>query len=322
MVALINNAIKVSDFRIFLLQNEKEERMTQVKGTRPLGASGLIVSSLGVGTNKWNFGKNDEPVLETFQSSLDAGIGFFDTAEVYGFGKSERLLGECMRRTKRQAIIATKYAPIPTRHMGKALEASLERLGMQTLDLYYIHFPIGRIEALMDQTAQAFQQGKIRAVGVSNFSAEQMRRAADRLAHYNIPLAANEVQYNLLHRQPEVNGVLDACRELNVALVAYVPLVSGRLIASTSQAASASSDSSSGEGHETLQKVLQTIAEKRGKSVSQVMLNWLLLRDEHIIPIPGSTKAAHAMANAEALNWELSDEEFTEIDQASSPKKQ
>ena len=297
--------------------------MTQPAYTRPLGASGLTVSPLGVGTNKWSYGKNDAPVLQAFQASVDAGICFFDTAEIYGFGKSERLLGECLRQTGRQAVIATKFVPLPTHQLGKALDASLSRLGLQTLDLYYIHFPLGRIEALMDQMAQAFQQGKIRAVGVSNYSASQMRQAADRLARYNIPLAANEVQYNLLHRQPEVNGVLDACRELNVALVAYVPLASGRMAASLPQpVAGRPSSSSSRKGHNELQQVLRTIAERRGKSVSQVTLNWLLRRDEHIIPIPGSTSASHALNNAEALNWELSDEEFTAIDQASSPLKQ
>ncbi len=294
--------------------------MTQTQSTRALGASGLTVSPLGVGTNKWIYGKNDERVLQVFQSSFDAGVCFFDTAEVYGFGKSERLLGECLRRSEHQAVIASKFAPMPTRRLDKALDASLSRLGLQTLDVYFIHFPLGRIEALMDQMAQAVQKGKIRAVGVSNFSTSQMRRAADRLARYNIPLAANEVQYHLLHRQPEVNGILDACRELNVALVAYLPLASGRLTARPSQPAPARS-SSSNKSHTELQEILQTIAERRGKSVSQVMLNWLLRRDEHIIPIPGTTSAAHALDNAEALNWELNDEEFTSIDQVSSPWK-
>jgi aryl-alcohol dehydrogenase-like predicted oxidoreductase len=293
--------------------------MTQAQYTRALGASGLTVSPLGVGTNKWIYGKNDEQVLQVFQSSLDAGVRLFDTAEVYGFGKSERLLGACLRRNERQTVIASKFAPLPTRQLGNALDASLARLGLQTLDVYFVHFPLGSIEALMDQMAQAVQKGKIRAVGVSNFSAPQMRRAADRLARYNIPLAANEVQYHLLHRQPEVNGVLAACRELNVALVAYLPLASGRLTARPSQHAPARSFSfSSSKGHKKLQEILQTIAERRGKSVSQVMLNWLLRRDEHIIPIPGTTRAAHASDNAETLNWELNDEEFTSIDQASS----
>jgi diketogulonate reductase-like aldo/keto reductase len=154
----------------------------------------------------------------------------------------------------------------------QALDGSLKRLSVQTIDLYYIHFPRGNIEQLMDQMAQAVADGTIRAIGVSNYSAAQMRLASRRLARYDIPLAANEVHYNLLHRQPEVNGVLDACRELNVALVAYVPLASGRL---------ASTTSSSSQGSEVLQTVLTTIAHTRSKSVPQVALNWLLRRDEY-----------------------------------------
>ena len=299
--------------------------MIQEQHTRALGASGLTVSSLGVGTNRWEYGKNDEQVLQVFQSSLDVGVNFFDTADAYGFGKSERLVGECLRQNERTAVIASKFAPLPTRKLSKALDGSLSRLGVQTLDLYFVHFPIGKIEPLMDQMAQAVQDGKIRTVGVSNFSASQMRRAADRLARYNIPLAANEVQYNLLHRQPEVNGVLDACKELNVALVAYVPLVSGRFMTSPSQQESSrlfSFLSSSKEKRQSLRHTLQTIARDRGKSVAQVMLNWLLRRDEHIIPIPGTTAATHALDNAEVLTWELNKEEFRAIDQVSSPRKQ
>ena len=299
--------------------------MIREQHTRALGASGLTVSSLGVGTNRWEYGKNDEQVLQVFQSSLDVGVNFFDTADAYGFGKSERLVGECLRQNERTAVIASKFAPLPTRKLSKALDGSLSRLGVQTLDLYFVHFPIGKIEPLMDQMAQAVQDGKIRTVGVSNFSASQMRRAADRLARYNIPLAANEVQYNLLHRQPEVNGVLDACKELNVALVAYVPLVSGRFMTSPSQQESSrlfSFLSPSKEKRQSLRDIVQTIARDRRKSVTQVMLNWLLRRDEHIIPIPGTTTATHALNNAEVLTWELNEEEFNAIDQASSPRKQ
>ena len=299
--------------------------MIQERNTRTLGASGLTVSSIGVGTNRWEYGKNDERVIQVFQSSLDIGVNFFDTAEVYGFGKSERLVGECLRHSERTAVIASKFAPLPTRKLSKALDGSLSRLGVQTLDLYFVHFPLGKIEPLMDQMARAVQDGKIRAVGVSNFSASQMRRAADRLARYNIPLAANEVRYNLLHREPEVNGVLDVCKELNVALIAYVPLVSGWLIKSSSQQESSrlfSFLSSSKKKCQPLQDTLQTIARDREKSITQVMLNWLLRRDEHIIPIPGTTTAAHALNNAEVLTWELNEEEFNAIGQASSTWKQ
>ena len=284
--------------------------MIQGKQGRQLGGTGLVVSPLGLGTNRWAYGKNDEAVAQTFRAYVDAGGDFFDTAEVYGFGKSEHLLGTCLRQYARPTVIASKYMSLPLHPFKQALDGSLKRLGVQTIDLYYIHFPRGNIEQLMDQMAQAVADGTIRAVGVSNFTAAQMRLASARLARYDIPLAANEVHYNLLYRQPEVNGVLDACRELNVALVAYVPLASGQL---------ASTSSSSTRGSEALQTVLSTIAHTRSKSVPQVALNWLLRRDEHIIPIPGATSARHVQENAEALTWELSDEEFAAIDQASRP---
>jgi aryl-alcohol dehydrogenase-like predicted oxidoreductase len=261
-------------------------------------------------------------------------VNFFDTAEVYNRGKSERLIGACLRRDHRPVVIASKFAPLPTRlsrrQFMNALNASLTRLGVQTIDLYYVHFPFTllSIETLMDLMAQAVETGKIRAVGVSNFNVKQMRRAATRLARYHIPLAANQVRYNLLHRQPEENGVLDACRELNVALVAYCPLEKGRLKSNTVPGAPPSSSPSStgwkGKApskEEALQEILQTIAQQRGKSVGQVALNWLLRKDEHVIPIPGTTSERHALENADTLSWELSDDEFAAIDQASSPWK-
>jgi aryl-alcohol dehydrogenase-like predicted oxidoreductase len=301
--------------------------MIQENQYRPLGSSGIMVSPLGVGTNRWAQGKNDEAIFRAYEFFVDAGVNFFDTAEVYSMGKSERLLGECLRRDPRPVVFASKYAPL--RLLGRqfmgALNASLRRLGKQTIDLYYIHFPYGllSIESLMDLMAQAVQKGKVRAVGVSNFNAKQMRRAATRLARYHIPLAANEVRYNLLHRQPEENGVLAACRELNVALVAYRPLERGRLL---SGAFPEKPSEKQGRGKAApkegvVQKTLQAIAKQRGKSVSQVALNWLLRRDEHVIPIPGTTDSRHALENVDTLSWQLSDDEFAAIDQASSPWK-
>ena len=233
--------------------------------------------------------------------------------------------------TPRPVVIASKFVPYPARLLRRqfvnALDASLSRLGKQIIDLYYIHFPytLLSIETLMDMMAQAVAAGKVRAVGVSNFNAKQMRRAATRLARYQIPLAANQVRYNLLHRQPERNGVLAACRELNVALVAYRPLERGRLRSDTIPGATSGSPSPTGgkgkvaSKEEVIQKTLQTIAQQRGKSVSQVALNWLLRRDTHVIPIPGTTNVRHAMENADTLKWQLSDDEFAAIDRVSSP---
>jgi aryl-alcohol dehydrogenase-like predicted oxidoreductase len=264
-----------------------------------------------VGTNKWAAGRNDQAVFEAFHASLDEGVNFFDTAEIYGLGKSERLLGSCLKRDGRPTIIASKYMPVPLHGFQQALAGSLARLGVPSIDLYYLHFPLTRIEAVMEQMAHAVQAGTIRAVGVSNCNATQMRRAAERLARYRIPLAANQVYYSLLHRQPEINGVLDACRELNVAFVAYRPLASGQLVSSAVSA-------SQSHGTEALRRTLEAIAQQRGTSTSQVALNWLLQRDQRIIPIPGATSARHARENAQTLTWELSEEEFRAIDQASA----
>ena len=207
---------------------------------RPLGESGLRVSPLGVGTNRWARGTNDQAVFEAFDALVGAGISFFDTAEVYQSGASERLLGACLGRATgapRPVVVASKFRPEPDRlslpQFKSALDGSLSRLGLQTLDLYYIHFapPSVSVETLMDWMAEAMRAGKIRAVGVSNFSAQQMRRAAKHLAGHGLPLAANQVEYSLFRREPETNGVLDACRELNVALVAYRPLGRGQLAA-------------------------------------------------------------------------------------------
>jgi len=298
---------------------------------RPLGASGIMVSPLGTGTNRWAQGKDDEGVFQAFLSLVDAGMNFFDTAEIYGMGKSESLLGACLQREPRPVVIATKFAPYPTRFLRRqfmnALDASLSRLGKQTIDLYYVHFPytLLSIETLMDLMAQAVAAGKVRAVGVSNFNAQQMRRAATRLERHGIPLAANQVRYNLLHRQPEENGVLTACQELNVALVAYRPLERGRLRSDVPPGTAPDTvPSKLGERRgaskeEVIQRTLLTVAQQRGKSASQVALNWLLRRDDHVIPIPGTTNARHATDNADTLTWQLSDDEFDAIDRASSP---
>jgi aryl-alcohol dehydrogenase-like predicted oxidoreductase len=287
---------------------------------RALGASGLAVFPLGLGTNKWALGQHDEAIFEAFGESLDAGVNFVDTAEVYNSGRSERLVGACVRRDARPVVVASKFAPLPTRltsrQFMRALDASLSRLGMQTLDLYFIHFPFTllSVERLMDMMAEALHAGKIRAVGVSNFSAQQMRRAAARLARSNIPLAANEVHYSLLHRQPEANGVLEACRELNVALVAYRPLEGGRLIGDSAGGGAGGESSQQG----TLPQTLRDVAQRHDVTVGQVALNWLVRRDEHIIPIVGATTARHAAENAAAIAWKLSDEEFAAIDRAAS----
>jgi aryl-alcohol dehydrogenase-like predicted oxidoreductase len=285
---------------------------------RTLGAGGAGVSALGVGTNRWRQGSNDGAVFETYQALLDGGVDFIDTAEIYSFGKSERLIGDCIRSDGRPVKVASKFAPFfaraSPRQLMSALDASLARLGLKSLDLYYVHFPFPftPLETFAEGLAEAVKSGKAKAVGVSNFNAEQMRRIADLLGRAGVRLAANEVSYSLLNRKAESNGVLDACKELEVALVAYFPLASGRLAAR----------SANGDGKPdrtaVLRRTLAEVAQAHQASVSQVALNWLLARDPHIIPIPGASKPAHAKANAEALGWRLTDDEFAAIDAASA----
>ena len=283
---------------------------------RTLGQGGAAVSALGVGTNRWRQGTNDGAVLETYQALLDAGVTFIDTAEVYGFGKSERLIGDCIRKDGRAVAVASKFAPFiarttPRQLMG-ALDASLARLGLPSLELYYVHFPFPftPLETFAEGLVEAVKSGKAGQVGVSNFSADQMRRIADLLARQNIRLAANEVSYSLLNRKADTNGVLEACKELDVALVAYFPLASGRL--------AAPSDNGQPDRAAVLRRTLAEVAQAHQASVSQAALAWLLARDPHIIPIPGASKAAHAKENAAALNWRLTDDEFAAIDAASA----
>ncbi len=119
--------------------------LAEIGSTRPLGKTGLSVSSIGVGTNRWRKGENDAAVSETYRALIDGGIDFVDTAEIYGFGKSERLIGDCIARDPRPVFVASKFAPFLMRTSPKklmsALDSSLARLGRKTIDLYYIHFP-------------------------------------------------------------------------------------------------------------------------------------------------------------------------------------
>jgi len=268
---------------------------------RALGRTGVRVPALGVGTNRWGHpGKGADDVMGVYKAALDAGANLFDSAEVYS---SEKVIGECKRRDPRPAFIVTKYLPYPnrltSRSFHQALDASLDRLGVESVDLYLIHFPfvLGGIAPLVDRLAEVARAGKSRAVGVSNFSARQMYAAAARLERHGIPLAANEVHFSLLHRNPERNGVLEACRKLDVALIAWRPLDGGR----------------SRQDGTALDRTIARIASEREKTIAQVSLNWLLQRDERVIAIPGATRVEHLRENVGALGWTLSEDELAAL---------
>ena len=308
---------------------------------RQLGKSGIVVPALGVGVwswgdkGTWGYGTTytRADVTQAYRACLDAGLNFFDTAEIYGWGESERILGECRREDGRSIIIASKFAPLPYRFSARklldVLDATLQRLGVSSIDLYQIHWPYTILNktALMDMMAKAYNAGKIRAIGVSNYNVKQMREAHARLARYGIPLASNQVHYSLLHRKPEANGVLDACRELDVALIAYSPLQQGLLTGkyragqtfnlTRARRMSRAYGTDALNKIEPLLKTMETIAQGHNKTTAQIALNWLLAKDEHIIPIPGAKNARQATDNAGATGWRMSDEEFRQVDEAS-----
>jgi aryl-alcohol dehydrogenase-like predicted oxidoreductase len=261
-----------------------------------------------------------------FEASVAAGVTLFDTAEMYSGGASERRLGGLVRGTA--VLIATKFPPSylsRTEDMPQALDASLVRLRRSYVDLYQHHFPSSRVSIphLMDLMANAVEAGKVTAVGVSNYSAEQVRLAHAALARRGIPLASNQVQYSLLHRQPEVNGVLDTCRELGVTLIAYQPLASGALTGTYVAGARPTGlrrfmGTFRGKGREAVAPVvtlLREIGERYGKSPAQVALRWLL-EDETVLPIPGAKNGRQANHNAEALTFRLTAEEIDALNQA------
>jgi aryl-alcohol dehydrogenase-like predicted oxidoreductase len=309
--------------------------MTQ---TVSLGKTDLTVSALGLGTwqwgdrGMWQYGKGyaQTDVEAAYTASREAGITFFDTAEIYGDGLSEQLLGPLVLAERDQVIVATKFAPWPQRltagSLGKALDASLKRLKLVQVDLYQIHWPwttLMTIDTLMNALADQVEAGKTRAVGVSNFTARQMRRAHAALRQRGIALASNQVHYSLLHRAPERNGVLEACRELDVRLIAYSPLEKGAL---TGKYHEDGARVTSFQRRQTVKAfrpaslrasaplidLLRKVGAAHGdKTPAQVALNWLIRQGA--LPIPGAKNPTQALSNAGALGWDLTDEEFAQI---------
>ena len=305
-----------------------------------LGSTDVTISPLGIGAwawgdrFTWDYGRGyaDADVQAAFEASLAAGINFFDTAEVYGFGRSERLLGQFVRAAGQPVVIATKFAPAPWRlwrgSLLRALRGSLRRLDVPRADLYQIHWPAQvSIETWMEALADAIEAGLTRAVGVSNYDLPQMQRAQAALARRGVALASNQVEYSLLHREPERNGVLNACRELGVALIAYSPLAMGMLTGKYTPDNPPPTRRGRLWSRERLARIqplialLRQIGEKHGgKTPAQVALNWTICKGA--VPIPGAKNAQQAQENVGALGWSLTADEVAVLDEVSDRVRQ
>jgi aryl-alcohol dehydrogenase-like predicted oxidoreductase len=277
----------------------------------------------------WQYGRGytDEDIHRAFVASLQEGIRFIDTAEVYGSGLSERLVGQFIKGTDHPVLVATKFFPLPWRltksSLLSALKSSLERLGLDAVDLYQIHMPtpIMSPETMMEGMISCVETGLTRTVGVSNFNQAYMLRAYSTLARNNVSLASNQVHYSLLNRTIEKNGLLARCKELGIRLIAYSPLEMG-LLGGKYGPANPPPGNRGARYINILNRIpplLKLMTEigldHGGKSNAQVALNWVICKGA--LPIPGAKTGDQALQNAGALGWKLTDEEVTRLDSAS-----
>lgn len=276
----------------------------------------------------WAYGQQytDKEIREAFDISLNLGIRFVDTAEIYGSGYSERLLGRFMKEIDQPVLVAGKFFPwlwkITKGFIPRALKGSLDRLGVESLDLYQIHWPSMTLspETMMEGMAECVKRGMTRTVGVSNFDEKQMIRAYTTLARHGIPLASNQVHYSLLTRDVERNGTLARCKALGIRLIAYSPLEKGLLTGkySTANPPPGLRGSQYADLLKKIPPVLKLLQEigqnHNGKTPAQVSLNWLICKGA--LPIPGAKNSRQAEENAGGAGWRLTDEEVARLDTA------
>ena len=303
---------------------------------RQLGTQGLEVSALGLGCMGMSefYGTTDEgEAIATIHRALELRIDFLDTADMYGRGANEKLVGKATRDRRDQVVLATKFGNVrnddgsreirgDAEYVKRACEASLQRLGVDYIDIYYQHRVDFRvpIEETVGAMAELVQEGKVRFLGLSEASPETTRRA-----HAVHPISALQTEYSLWTRDPE-DGPLATCRELGIGFVAYSPLGRGFLTGQIRTPNDFGDDDFRGRlprfQGENFQRNLElvaqveAIADEKGRTPGQIALAWLLTRGDDIVPIPGTKRVRYLEENAEAADVELTDEELDRIEQA------
>jgi aryl-alcohol dehydrogenase-like predicted oxidoreductase len=303
-----------------------------------LAGSDVTIPPLGVGTwawgdkGTWGMGGYDTSlteasVTEAWDACVEAGVVLFDTAEVYGRGESERIIGRMIARDparRDRLVIASKFMPSPWKVNVKpalisAARRSVERLGVESIDLYQIHGPISlrSHDAIADALAAARADGLVKAVGVSNYSAKETASMDAALRRHGLRLATNQVEFSLLRAMPERVGLLATCAELDVVVLDYSPIGQGRLTGKYS-AANPPPGRRNFSAHPMVEvdavvSELHRVGEAHdGRTPSQVALAWLIAKGT--VPIPGAKNRSQAQQNAGALGWRLSDEEMAALD--------
>ena len=303
--------------------------------TRTIGS--LKVSAVGIGCNNFGMRIDDGASAAVIDAALEAGINFFDTADIYGGTKSEEFLGRALAKRRDQAVIATKFGGhidderkgAKPEYVARAVEDSLRRLGTDRIDLYQLHFPdvdtpLADTLGALDELVQA---GKVLEIGCSNFSAEQIDETETISRERGIArFVSVQNEYSLLRRGPERWGVLDACVRNGLGFLPYFPLASGVLTgkytrgetpaAGTRMAAwgDRATDALSDKVFDKVD-VLQAFADEHGRSLLELAMSWLLARPAVASVIAGATKPEQVRANADAAGWKLSDADLATIDE-------
>ena len=322
--------------------------------TRRLGQTDIQITPLGLGCWQFSQGKGltggmwsvlDQATIDAVVgSALAGGINWFDTAEGYGSGQSERALSTALqnlRVPREKALIATKWLPLlrSAANLPRTIDKRLGCLGGYPIALYQIHIPwsFSSNEKEMREMAKLQRVGKIRSIGVSNYSAQQMERASQALGAEGLALASNQVQISLLDRRIEKNGVLEAARRLGITLIAYSPLAQGLLTgrfhfrpesAGSLPPARRSRFSPASRAYrpENLARTrplieeLRKISESHGATLTQVALAWVItFYDDTVVAIPGATRPEQAADCAAAMNLQLTETELGRIEEVSAP---
>jgi aryl-alcohol dehydrogenase-like predicted oxidoreductase len=307
---------------------------------RPLGRTGHQVSAIGLGCmgmSEFYGTRDDAKSLQTLATALEQGIDFFDTADTYGFGHNEELVGRFLKDHRTRVTLATKFGIVRQEgryerridnspaYVAQACDASLRRLGIERIDLYYAHRldPARPIEETVAAMAKLVEAGKVRWLGLSEVSAATLRRA-----HKVHPITALQTEYSLWSRDPEAE-LLETCRELGISFVAYSPLGRAFLTGTvTSTDDLPANDFRRGnprfqaqalERNRKLAAALADFAATRKVPPAQIALAWILSKHRHVIPIPGTKQPAYVLQNAAAAAIRLSGEEVATLDRLFPP---
>lgn len=309
---------------------------------RTLGNSNLEVSAIGFGCMGLNFGyatsvSKDEGIA-MIRAAAQRGVTLFDTAEVYGPFTNEEMVGEALKPVRDQVVIATKFgfnidpqtskpAGFDSRpeHIREVCDSSLKRLGVESIDLLYQHRvdPNVPIEDVAGAVKDLIAEGKVKHFGLSEPGAQTVRRA-----HAVQPVTALQNEYSLWTREPETNGILEACEELGIGLIAYSPLGKGFLTGAMNQETRLGKGDfrnmlprftpQAMEKNQALVDLLQRIADQKAATPAQIALAWLLAQKPWIVPIPGTTKLHRLEENLQAANVELTSGDLAEIQRAAA----